>query len=225
MTGSGADIDPDPGAEPATRRRLWWWLTIAGAAVALGVIGILVALAVAGQPAPPGEGAAGGPSATAGESPDPDGAAAPGDGDPADPGATIDPDFGEPVADTAVGDGEADFGDSVTAKVTAIDFITVTGTRAGEVSGPAMRVAVMLANGTGEPIPLDAVTVNAYYGSDTQPASPFDSETEGEPFSGTLASGGTATGSYVFSIPEGQDKDIVVTVSRGADSPLVVFRR
>ena len=123
-----------------------------------------------------------------------------------------------------VGDKAADFGDGVTARLTELTFITVTGTRAGEVSGPAIRVALELVNGTGETISLGAVTVNAYFGLEIQPAPPFDSDTEREPFAGTLATGETARGTYVFGIPEGQE-DVVVTVSKSPDSPLVVFRR
>lgn len=231
MTASGPADDSatptDPG-DPAGRKRLWWWLAVAGAIAVLAIIGILVAMAVAGQSPQPGQTSPGHPSdspsasAGPGESGDPDD---PEVTDSPDPDTTIDPDFGEPVADTAVGDETANFGDSVTAKLAELEFITVTGTRAGEVSGPAIRVTVEMMNGTDGAISLDAVTVNAYFGAETQPASPFDSETESEPFTGTLAAGETAQGVYLFSIPEGQDDDIVVTVSKSPESPLVVFRR
>lgn len=223
----------DPGVEPTAsatpedavgRKRLWLWLTVAGAILLLAIVGVLVAVALNGQPSQPGP--------LTGETDTP-GSSGPGSTDPSetatstpsDPDATIDPRFGEPVADTAVGDGTADFGDNVTARLTEVTPTTVTGTRAGEVSGPAIRVTVELSNATSSAIDLGTVTVNAYFGADTQPASPFDSATEGEPFTGSLAAGAKASGTYVFSVPEGQDDALVVTVSKDASSPLVTFTR
>lgn len=139
--------------------------------------------------------------------------------------ATNDPQFGEPVADSVPHDGVAQFGDQVTAALGGIVPFTATGAGIGEVSGPAVRVTVTITNGSSAAISLDAVTVNAYSGADATPAAPLSSDGSSAPFTGSLAPGATASGVYAFSIADGTSDSVVVTVSRGAGSPLVVFGR
>jgi hypothetical protein len=138
------------------------------------------------------------------------------------PSASVDPDFGEPVADEAPKDGEAVFDDGVAARIERIESITATGSVAGEVSGPAVQVDLALENRSAEAISLDAVTVNAYYGDDRRPASPI-SQTSSPPFSGSLAAGAVAHGQYVFTVPAELHESVVITISVTPGSPVVVF--
>jgi len=159
------------------------------------------------------------PTSTASATPP---ASAPPDAAPSPP-ATIDPRFGAPVAQTVQKDATADLGDTVSARITKIASTTATGTQAGEVSGPAARVELSITNGTADGISLDGVSVNAYYGSGMTPASPIASQSD-TGFGGTLAASKTATGSYLFSVPKDQQASLVITVSRAAGAPIVVFQ-
>jgi cytoskeletal protein RodZ len=139
------------------------------------------------------------------------------------PPATIDPRFGAPVAQTVPKDATADLGNTVSARITKITSTTATGTQAGEVSGPAARVELTITNGTTGDISLDGVSVNAYYGSGMTPASPIAAQ-DTTAFSGTLAASKTAAGTYLFSVPKDQQASLVITVSRAAGAPIVVFQ-
>jgi cytoskeletal protein RodZ len=139
------------------------------------------------------------------------------------PPATIDPRFGAPVAQTVPKDATADLGNTVSARITKITSTTAKGTQAGEVSGPAARVELTIMNGTAGGISLDGVSVNAYYGSGMTPASPIAAQ-DTTAFSGTLAASKTAAGTYLFSVPKDQQASLVITVSRAAGAPIVVFQ-
>ena len=71
-------------------------------------------------------------------------------------------------------DATADAGDGVTATLPPIEAIDGTAVGPGNVAGPALRVTVRIQNGTGEPVSLDGVAVNLYFGADLTPASPLD---------------------------------------------------
>lgn len=202
----------------------------AGAAVVVVGAGLVVALTVGGGGVPsptnsisPAPGAA--PSAT--ESPSPAGPSASATAKPTPkptssaPPAEVDPDFGQPVVDRADSGKSADFGDDVTVRMSSAKTTTASGSQVGEVSGPAVRVTLRLTNHTGASLKLGSVVVNAYYGSDSVPASPVESDAK--PFHGSLKDGATAKASYVFSVPKGMSDDLVVTVSRGESSSVVVL--
>jgi hypothetical protein len=142
---------------------------------------------------------------------------------PPSPPAAIDPRFGAPVAQTVPKDATADLGNTVSAHITKITSTTATGTQAGEVSGPAVQVELTITNGTAGDISLDEVSVNAYYGSGMTPASPIATQND-RVFGGTLAASKTAAGMYEFSVPKDQQASLVITVSRAAGAPLVVFQ-
>lgn len=143
----------------------------------------------------------------------------------ASPGATpsVDPNFGQPVADTVPKDQSADFGDQVTARIAALTGVTAKGTLAGEVSGPAVQLDLAISNGTAAEISLGTVTVNAYYGADKTPAAPYSQPSDAA-FPGTLAAGATVQARYLFSVPESEQGSVVITVSKSAGEPIVVFQ-
>jgi hypothetical protein len=68
-----------------------------------------------------------------------------------------------------------------------------------------------LTNGSGAPLDLNAVIVQATYGSDRAQASPIY-DAESSDFSGALAPGATATAVYSFTIPADQVGDVVLSV-------------
>jgi hypothetical protein len=94
---------------------------------------------------------------------------------------------------------------------------------AGETSGPAIRVTVRLVNSGSDPLDLEYVTVNAYSGEDRAPAGTL-MQPGGAPFEGSLASGDSADGVYLFTIPEADRKDVTITVDYLFGAPVAVFR-
>ncbi|MBN1091566.1 hypothetical protein JKP75_02620 [Blastococcus sp. TML/M2B] len=73
------------------------------------------------------------------------------------------------------------------------------GARAGQ---PQTVFTVELTNGSGAPLDLNAVVVQATYGPGTQASPLYDGDTVD--LGGVLAPGATATGVYAFAIPEGE---------------------
>ncbi|MEH0110277.1 hypothetical protein V6N00_11245 [Tersicoccus sp. MR15.9] len=104
-------------------------------------------------------------------------------------------------------------------KVEAVDGKAVM---PGEIAGPSVRVTVTVTNGGGRPVDLDLFAVNAYVGKDAVPARTVV-EPGGRPFSGTLATGRTASGIYLFTIPRDQRDQVRVTVNYLSQQPDVVF--
>ena len=206
--------------EPDRRKAIIIVSAVAGA-VLLGVVGVSIALAngplVLTANAEP---SASPPSATS-PSASPDPSVAPSSTPAPGPSASFDAQFGEEVIDNP-GSGATDAGTGVTTELVSLSDTTVTGTGVGETSGPAAKVVLRLVNTTGADVAIDTVTVNAY-AADGTPLSPVSSDSAADWFEGTLASGGTADGTYLFSASS--SSSVVVTVSLGADSPLVVFGR
>jgi hypothetical protein len=119
-------------------------------------------------------------------------------------------------------DKPAAVGNGITAEVVSLDAVRGTGRGPGNISGPALRATVHIINRTGRSVSLDGVAVELFYGRGRTPASPLD-DPSGVPFHGTLTPGGTAEGSYVFSVPAG-DRDVVtLSVGYQAGAPFLVF--
>jgi hypothetical protein len=119
---------------------------------------------------------------------------------------------------------EAALGSGITGRIAALTSVTATGTRAGEVSGPAVQVDLELTNVSPKELSLDGVAVNAYYGPDKTPASPVLVQSAQGRFDGALAAGATAKGRYVFSVPSEQRDSVIITVSPAPGVALVVFK-
>lgn len=114
----------------------------------------------------------------------------------------------------------AAFGNGVTAKVVSSSRVDIKGSGPGEISGPGVKVEIQITNGTNDDIDLNAVTTNVFYGASRTPASPVLNSDSG--FSGTLAAGKSATGTYYFSVPKGSNP-IELQVSYSIQQPVVVF--
>lgn len=112
---------------------------------------------------------------------------------------------------------------SLTAKVTKLEAVQGQASGPGEVSGPAVRFTITITNTTGATVNLSNTVVNAYFGADTTPA--IQLEKPGAvafPFS--VKDGGSATGVFVFNIPEASRDRVEVTVDTSVKNPVVAFR-
>lgn len=116
----------------------------------------------------------------------------------------------------------ASVGNGVVATLPSIRGIQAQASGPGNIAGPAVQVTVRIQNGTGSAIGLGGVAVNVYYGADRTPASPVDDPST-RPFSGTLAAGKSADGTYVFSVPSDARQAVTVEVGYQAGAPLLNF--
>jgi hypothetical protein len=141
------------------------------------------------------------------------------------PAAVLADDPQLPANMPAVGLGQAsDYANGVSARLVSITSTDATARGRGEISGPALAVAVELTNGGSSPVTLDAIGVNAYSGPDGAPAARMlDGATQ--PLQGTLEAGRSMTAVYVFAVPTAQRDSLTVTVSQGAgrDATTAVF--
>lgn len=105
------------------------------------------------------------------------------------------------------------------------DFESVTGEVVvpGEVQAAAVRVTVQITNTGSAPLDLDLVVVNAYIGPDRDPAATYQ-QPGGEPVSGSLDPGATATGVYLFRIPEDRRSDVTFVVDYRGGEPALTWR-
>lgn len=100
--------------------------------------------------------------------------------------------------------------------------ITVTANGPGETSGPAVSFVVEVRNDSAEQVDLGGFAVTATYGKST-PAIPSGAKPS-KPLSGALATGKSASGTYVFRVPKTGSKTITVQVTSDAASGIAVFR-
>jgi hypothetical protein len=115
----------------------------------------------------------------------------------------------------------AHFNSAVTAKLTAVRSIIATAHGPGEISGPALEIGIRITNAGKRSIDLSNVVVNL-----TDATGVPGLRIAGEPaapFRGALASGRSASGTYVFTVPVGKRSPISVTVSYTALAPVVLF--
>jgi hypothetical protein len=94
--------------------------------------------------------------------------------------------------------------------------------RAGEVAGPAVRFVVTVTNTTAQPVSLATALVNVYYGADATPAGEL-AKPGGSPFPQEVAAGGTAAGTFIFTIPEDERDDVLVTLDYQVGTPVLAF--
>ncbi len=126
-----------------------------------------------------------------------------------------------PVRSPVPLDEAADFGTGLTVELADIAPVQGVARTSGEVAGPAVEVTVQAVNDSSDAVPLDGVVVFLSYGTDRIPASAFSQGTT--PLAGTLAGGSSATGTYVFAVPEDQRDDVRIEISYTGEAPTVAF--
>lgn len=203
-------------AESPSRRRTIWWVVAAVAAVV--VIGVGIAFAVAPRDAvaestPTGTSSAN-PSASV--SPSPSGSAT-------SPSATT-PAEADPFPEQApVAPQETGSADGISAALVKFESVTGEVTGSGDVAAAAVRVTVDITNTGSSALDLNLVVMNAYMGAERDPAETYE-QPGGQPVSGSLEPGATATGVYLFRIPEDRRDDVTFVLDYRAGQPAITFR-
>ncbi|WP_432511969.1 hypothetical protein [Kineococcus sp. SYSU DK001] len=115
---------------------------------------------------------------------------------------------------------EARFSEGLTVKVTSVTEAEVAAVHPGEVSGPAMVVALTFTNASPDPVDLDGVRVNASR-PDGTPASGL----EGPPYAaptGILEVGESGTATFVYSIAEGTARTMTLEITSVSSTDTVI---
>jgi hypothetical protein len=123
---------------------------------------------------------------------------------------------------TAPLDSEASLGNGVSVRVAKIESVKGVAQGPGEIAGPAVRVTVEVTNGTDKEVPMDLALVNVYYGKDKTPASTLSGPGL-SPLAKPIPAGKSASGSYVFSVPQDERDPLTVEFSYTTDAPTVIF--
>lgn len=92
----------------------------------------------------------------------------------------------------------------------------------GEVAGPALRITIEASNGSSEDLATPAVVANLYYGPNQLPAGAL-LQPGSRQFPASIPAGETASGVFVFSVPEDQRDNVRVEVDLAIDEPVVLF--
>lgn len=116
--------------------------------------------------------------------------------------------------------GTASFKNKVDARITAINPISVQGQGPGEISGPGLEIVVTIDNGSSQEIDLSNTIVDLT-DSEGEPAIAITSG--GEPFTGVLAPGASATATYEFTVAEDRRDPVSIALSYTTDAPVVIF--
>ena len=105
----------------------------------------------------------------------------------------------------------AEWSDGASVRVVGAAQEVTQGSGPGELAGQPQTVfTVELTNGTGAPLDLTSVVVQATYGPGTQASPLYDGDTVD--FGGVLAPGAAATGVYSFAIPAGELGAVTLSV-------------
>lgn len=214
----------DGTAAPNSRRRLIWVL---GSILAVAVIATTLAFAVT----PRGDAAEQTPAPTS--SPDtsqtPDASPTTDTTPSATPGATPSPSASAPASENPFPELDPvepeEPGVAEGLKASLVKFESVTGevVGPGDVAAAAVRVTVKITNTGTKPLNLDLIVMNAYMGVQRDPAETYE-QPGGDPVNGSLAAGKTATGVYLFRIPEERREDVIFVLDYRAGLPAITFR-
>lgn len=196
--------------------KLWALIGAAVVVVALIIWGIIASNAGDGTRA----GASPSTSASSSETPSATPSASASADPSAEPTDEADPDA-RPTQEPVDLD-EAARADDVTIELESIEAVDGESTIAGEVAGPALRVTVRIDNEAETTLDTPAVVVNLYYGADREPAGGL-LEPGGDPFGPSVGAGESATGVYVFSVPEEERDYIQIEVDVVVGKPVVLF--
>lgn len=104
-----------------------------------------------------------------------------------------------------------------------IESVAGKATLPGEVAGPALRLTIVITNGTHSQLNVGGVVVNGYRGSARTPLGALTTP-GGSPFSGFLKPGKQATGVYLFVVGQAQRADVTFTVDVVPGTAVSVFR-
>jgi len=115
----------------------------------------------------------------------------------------------------------ASFGDQVTVKLTSVASSTITARAPGEVSGPGLTITVAITNGTTAAVDLSNVNVTV---TDSAGLPGIVMSAGASPVRGTLATGKTVSGVYVFTVAAAHRHPVSIFVSYTADAPIVLFQ-
>ncbi|UYK39734.1 DUF4352 domain-containing protein [Microbacterium terricola] len=213
-------------------RRVPRWAIIAGAAAVALVIGVGIAIGfgrgeVSAAPTDSPSGSASPSAGDAEPSASPTGASSPspstGTAEP-EPSETAEP--GSPDARETLPPADLDspvrVDEGPTVAVSSIESVMGEAVLPGEVSGPAVRVTVVVRNRTDEPIDLTTAVVTLYQGESGLQASPV-SKPAGQAFPSEVAPGKRAKGVFVFELPEDQRTDVRIEVDLSVSDPLIAF--
>lgn len=225
MTSSGRE----PGAQHVGPKG-WLALVVSGVVVVGFVIWGIVGSGIAGGTEPTAS-TSQSVDVRASTSPDPTAVAGPqAVGVPAptaavapDPVTTIDP---EPVVRETLApvplDEAVDVSPDVRVELVSIESVIGVANIAGEIGGPALRVTVEATNGGGTTFETPAVIVNLYVGDGRLPADGIR-EPGSRAFPGSIAAGSSATGVFIFTVPEGARETVLVEVDMRVGEPVVLF--
>lgn len=116
-------------------------------------------------------------------------------------------------------------GDADGIEASLVKFESVTGevVGPGDVAAAAVRVTVDITNTGTSPLDLNLVVMNAYMGAERDPAETYE-QPGGQPVNGSLDPGKTATGVYLFRIPEDRRDDVTFVLDYLAGQPAITFR-
>ncbi|MHA6693429.1 hypothetical protein [Homoserinimonas sp. A520] len=112
---------------------------------------------------------------------------------------------------------------SLTAEIARVEAVDGTARGPGEVAGPSLRVTVTIANSASTDAPLGTTVVSAYYGADLTPA-PELREPGGSPLPAMVGAGTTATGVYIFTVPQDERSNVTIMVDYSVDVEPLVFQ-
>lgn len=131
-----------------------------------------------------------------------------------------DPDAVTVAEPVGIGD-TADFGNGVSARLTAVESVEAEAHLPGEFSGPAVALTIEVTNGSGGTIDLGTVTADLTFDDGLSAYPVLDPERRA--FSGDLTSGDVASGSYVFTLDPAERADVALRLSYTTEAPTVIF--
>ncbi|WP_284252223.1 hypothetical protein [Pseudolysinimonas kribbensis] len=115
----------------------------------------------------------------------------------------------------------AKVGGGVSIRIASVTAIKVTAKTPGEIDGAAVVVKVEVDNAGTATASVDSAYVNVVASDGTFAVA--TTAGKGVPFHGVVAPGATATGSYVFMLSHPQGRQVTVTVSHAAGTPVAQF--
>jgi hypothetical protein len=212
----------------ARTRRVWLWLAVGATVVVAIVLLVVVASGVARQDdASPGTTNSAAPTSgdepSSGPTPTPPVVSDPPAGeDPTPPaGGSTGPTPPPAQAPVALTEPAAPV-PGVTFSIGKLEAVDGVANGPGEVAGPALRFAATVRNDTAEPVSLRSTVINMFAGAESTPMTEVG-EPGGVPLPETVAAGESATGVFVFTVPDEFRDRIQISVDYLADAPVVLF--